>query len=113
MSHPLACSMQDLAANCGMWRPLDSLYWDTGSLILPGASPLVGLQLEDWAESDVISINGSLTRMGCLARLEQPTPHLGCQDTLPGAICAQQPVCQSSLVSSSTADVKNEVCSYL
>ena len=97
--------MQDTAADAGVWRPLDSNCWDMGS----GGSPLVGLQLEDWSESDLISSNGSLTGIGCLASSEQQAPHWGCQDPLPGAFCAQQPACQPPLGFLRIVDARDEV----
>ena len=74
-----------------------------------GGSPLVGLQLEDWSESDLISSNGSLTGIGCLASSEQQAPHWGCQDPLLGAVCAQQPTCQPPLGSLRSVDARDEV----
>ena len=101
--------MQDTAADAGVWRLLDLSSWDMCS----GGSPLVGLQLEDWSESDLISSNGSLTGVGCLGPSEQQTPHRGCQNPLPGALCAQQPTCQPPLGFSSIVDARDEVGLYL
>lgn len=101
--------MQDTAADGGVWRPLDSSGWDMGS----GGSPLVGLQLEDWSESDLISSNGSLTGFGCLAPSEQQASHWGCQDPLPGTLYAQQPACQPPLGSLSSVDARDEVGLHL
>ena len=101
MSRPPARSLQAAAADGCMWRNQDPQCWDMGS----GGRPLVGLQLEDWMESDPVSSNEVLTGIACLADLELQPPRRGCQGPLRRASsAAQQPVCQPGLSSPRSAD---------
>ena len=72
-------------------------------------SPLVGLQPKGCFDSDVISSSESLDGIGCLADPEQQLRCRAAHNPFPGASCAQQPICQPSLLSSSITDVKDEM----
>ena len=104
-----ALFMQDTAADRRIWCPQDSRCWDRDS----GGSPLVSLQLEDRSDSDGPFSNDKLIVSEKLAHSEQHTPCRGCRGPLPGPSCAQQLTCQPPSVSSTIADNRNKVGSYL
>ncbi|CAK0733302.1 hypothetical protein CVIRNUC_000254 [Coccomyxa viridis] len=77
------------------------------------SSPLVGLQPKGCFDIDVISSSESLDGIGCLADPEQQLRCRTGQNPFPGPSCAQQPICQPSLLSSSITDVNDEVLLWL
>ena len=84
-----------------MWCSPDSQSWDTCS----AGEPVVGLQLEDLSESDIISSNEASKATACLADPELQMLRWDCQSSLPEAFSdAQQPACQPWLFPLRSAD---------